>query len=203
MSKLKIAVLISGRGSNLKALIEQCNEPDFPAEIVLVITNKRDAGGLEYAQKAGIPYKFIDHKAFPNREAFDLAIHADLLVAGVQFVCLAGFMRVLSKTFVDKWHDKMLNIHPSILPSFQGLHTHERAIEAGVKYHGCTVHFVRSDVDTGPIIAQEIVEVADIDTPETLGKKVLEREHIAYKRALKFVAHKTFMIKGNRVETWE
>lgn len=203
MSKLKIAVLISGRGSNLKALIEQCNEPDFPAEIALVITNKRDAGGLEYAQKAGIPYKFIDHKAFPNREAFDLAIHADLLVAGVQFVCLAGFMRVLTKTFVDKWHDKMLNIHPSILPSFQGLHTHERAIEAGVKYHGCTVHFVRSDVDTGPIIAQEIVEVADIDTPETLGAKVLEREHIAYKRALRLVAHKTYMIKGNRVETWE
>jgi phosphoribosylglycinamide formyltransferase-1 len=203
MSKLKIAVLISGRGSNLKALIEQCAEPDFPAEIALVITNKKDAGGLQYAEKAGIPYKFIDHKAFPNREAFDLAMHADLLTAGVHFVCLAGFMRILSKEFVDKWHDKMLNIHPSLLPLFPGLDTHKRAIESGLKYHGCTVHFVRSEVDSGPIIAQEIVEIADIDTEETLAKKVLDREHIAYKRSLKFIAHKTFMIKGNRVETWE
>ena len=201
MSKLKLAVLISGRGSNLKALIEQCAEPNFPAEIVLVITNKRDAAGLKYAEEAKIPYKFIDHKAFPNREAFDLAIHADLITAGVQFVCLAGFMRVLTKTFVDKWHDKMLNIHPSLLPSFQGLHTHERAIEAGVRFHGCTVHFVRSDVDTGPIIAQEIVKVEDIDTPETLGAKVLEREHVAYQHALRIIAHKRYLIKGNRVET--
>ena len=203
MSKLKVAVLISGRGSNLKALIEQCANPDFPAEIALVISNKKDAFGLTYADAAKIPYKFIDHKAFPNREAFDLAIHADLIEAGVQFVCLAGFMRVLTNALVDKWHDKMINIHPSILPSFKGLDTHERAIESGTKYHGCTVHFVRSDVDTGPIITQEIVKVEDNDTPETLAKKVLDREHIAYTHALKVIAEKKYLIKGNRVETWD
>ncbi len=202
MTDLKIGVLISGRGSNLKALIEQCNEPNFPAKIALVISNKKDASGLKFAEKAGIPYKFIDHKAFPNREAFDMAVNADLLDAGVNFVCLAGFMRVLSEKFVETWHDKMLNIHPSLLPAFPGVDTHKRALEAGVKFHGCTVHFVRAEVDSGPIITQEIIPVELGDTEETLAKKLLEREHIAYKRALKIVAEKRYVIKGQRVESW-
>lgn len=203
MSKTKIAVLISGRGSNLKALIEQCETPNFPAEIALVITNKKDAGGIAHAEKAGIPYIFIDHKAFPDRKSFDLAMHAELLAAGIQFVFLAGFMRVLSAEFVEKWHDKLVNIHPSLLPAFPGVDTHEKAIAAGVKYHGCTVHFVRTEVDNGPIIAQEIIEVAHEDTPETLASRLLEREHKAYKHALRIIAEKKYLIKGHRVETWD
>lgn len=202
MSKLKVAVLISGRGSNFKALLDQVNEPNFPAEIALVITNKKDAGGIRYAEENNIPYVFLDHKAFPDRASFDMAMHAELLTAGIEFVFLAGFMRVLSKEFVEKWHDKLVNIHPSLLPSFPGVDTHERAIETGVKFHGCTVHFVREQVDAGPIITQEIVTVEDKDTAETLAQKVLEREHIAYKHALKIIANKKYLIKGMRVESW-
>lgn len=203
MNKLKIAVLISGRGSNLKALIDACAEPSFPAEIALVISNKRDAGGLEYADEAGIPYEFIDHKAFESREQFDMAMHAEILSAGAHFVCLAGFMRVLSSEFIGMWDEKIINIHPSILPAFKGLDTHRRALETGCKYHGCTVHFVVPDVDSGPIITQEIVEVKDGDTEDVLAARVLEKEHEAYVHALKIVAEKKYLIKGNRVETWD
>ncbi len=203
MSKLKIAVLISGRGSNLKALIEQASEPNFPAEIALVITNKKDAGGIAHAEKAGIPYVFLDHKAFTNRHDFDMAMHAELLTRGIDFVFLAGFMRVLSKEFVAKWHDKLVNIHPSLLPAFPGVDTHERALVTGVKFHGCTVHFVREEVDAGPIITQEILKVEDKDTPETLAARLLPLEHKAYKHTLRLIAEKRYLVKGNRVETWD
>ena len=201
--KLKIAVLISGRGSNLKALIDECKTPNFPAKIALVITNKKDAGGINYAMDAGIEYIFLDHKAFPARADFDMAMHAELLVRGIDFVFLAGFMRVLSKEFVDKWHDKMVNIHPSLLPAFPGVQTHERALASGVKFHGCTVHFVREDVDSGPIITQEIMPVQKGDTPDTLGSRLLFLEHKSYRHALKIIAYKKYLINGNSVEIWD
>ena len=200
---LKIAVLISGRGSNLKALIEQAAEKDFPAQIRLVITNKKDAPGIKYAQDAGIDYVFLDHKAFPTRQDFDMAMHAELLTRGINFVFLAGFMRVLTKEFVEKWHDRLVNIHPSLLPAFPGVQTHERALSTGVKFHGCTVHFVREDVDNGPIITQEIMPIQKGDTPETLASRLLFLEHKAYRHALKIIAYKKYLINGNAVETWD
>ncbi len=203
MSKLKIAVLISGRGSNLKALIDQCAEKDFPAEIKLVITNKKDAGGIKYADEAGIDYIFLDHKAFASRHDFDMAMNAEILIRGVDFIFLAGFMRVLSKEFVEKWHNKLVNIHPSLLPSFPGVDTHERVLASGVKFHGCTVHFVREDVDNGPIITQEILPIQKGDTPEILASRLLFLEHKAYKHVLKIIAHKKYLINGNTVETWD
>ena len=200
---LKIAVLISGRGSNLKALIDQCKEPNFPAAIKLVITNKKDAGGLKYASDEGIDFIFLDHKAFATRKDFDMAMHAELLARGINFICLAGFMRVLSKEFVEKWHNKLINIHPSLLPAFPGTDTHKKVLETGAKYHGCTVHFVREDVDNGPIIVQEILPVQKGDTPETLASRLLFLEHKAYKHALKIIAYKKYLINGNTVETWD
>ncbi|PIR34769.1 MAG: phosphoribosylglycinamide formyltransferase [Alphaproteobacteria bacterium CG11_big_fil_rev_8_21_14_0_20_44_7] len=202
MNKTKIAVLISGRGSNLKALIEACAQPDFPAEIALVISNKKDAGGLKYAEEAGITYKFIDHKAFPKREAFDMAIHEEVIVSGAQLICLAGFMRIISAEFITLWKNKIINIHPSLLPAFKGVDTHKRALEEGCKYHGCTVHFVVPDVDSGPIIAQSVVEVRDDDTEETLAARVLEKEHEIYPRSLRLVVENKYLVKGHRVETW-
>lgn len=203
MSKLKIAVLISGRGSNLKALIDQCAEPNFPAEIALVITNKKDAGGIKHAENAGIEYIFLDHKAFKSRQEFDMAMHAELLAHGIDFVFLAGFMRVLSKEFVEKWRDRLVNIHPSLLPSFPGVDTHARALSAGVKFHGCTVHFVREEVDSGPIVTQEIMPIKKGDTEETLAQRLLELEHKAYKHALRIIAEKKYLIRENIVETWD
>jgi phosphoribosylglycinamide formyltransferase-1 len=200
---LKIAVLISGRGSNLKALIEQCSVPDFPAQIVVVITNKKEAGGIKHAEAANIPYVFLDHKTFDERESFDMAMHAELLTRGVNFIFLAGFMRVLSKAFIDKWHDKIVNIHPSLLPDFPGVDTHKRVLESGAKFHGCTVHFVREDVDSGPIICQEVLKVEKNDTPETLAGRLLQLEHKTYKHALKIIAEKKYLVKGNRVEIWD
>lgn len=203
MNKTKIAVLISGRGSNLKALIDACADPHYPAEIALVISNKKDAKGLEYARDAGIEYKFIDHKAFPKREAFDMAIHEEVITKEVDLICLAGFMRILSAEFIMLWKDKIINIHPSLLPAFKGVDTHQRALDDGCKYHGCTVHFVVPDVDSGPIITQEIVEVLDKDDEESLAARVLEKEHIAYPHALKIVAEKKYLVRGRRVETWD
>ena len=186
--KLKVGVLISGRGSNLQALIDACAATDFPAEITLVISNKADAYGLERARAAGIPTTIINHKDFPDREAFDRAMDSELRAAGVQLICLAGFMRLLSPWFAEEWRDRLINIHPSLLPKFKGLNTHEAAIAADEKTHGATVHFVRPELDDGPIILQASVPVLADDTPETLAARVLEQEHIIYPRAVRLYA---------------
>lgn len=194
--KLKVGVLVSGRGSNLQALIDACADPAFPAEIVHVLSNIPDAYALERAATAGIATSVIGHRDFAGRDAFDAAIDARLREVGVEFVCLAGFMRLLTEGFVGKWQDRMINIHPSLLPSFKGLHTHERALEMGVKVHGCTVHFVRPATDEGPIIVQAAVPVLPDDTPDSLGARVLEQEHRAYPLALRLVAEGKARVSG-------
>jgi phosphoribosylglycinamide formyltransferase 1 len=186
---LKLGVLVSGRGSNLQALINACAAPDFPAHIVLVISNKADAQGLEHARMAGIVTQVISHNDYISREDFDARITEALLAANVELVCLAGFMRILSAQFVQAWHGRLINMHPSLLPRFKGLHTHERAIEAGCKTHGCTVHFVETELDAGPIILQSVVDVKQDDTPDTLGARVLEQEHQLYPKAVRHIAH--------------
>ncbi len=196
---MKVGVLISGRGSNLKALIEACAAPDFPAEIVAVVSNKADAGGLEIARAAGIAASVISHRDYPTREEFDAAMDASLRAAGVEFVCSAGFMRILSDGFVEKWRDRQLNIHPSLLPAFKGLKVHERTLEAGCRVTGCTVHFVRAAMDEGPIVAQAAVPVLPGDTVETLSARVLEAEHKLYPLALRLVAEGRTRIVDERV----
>ena len=200
MARLKIAVLISGRGSNLQALIDSCAQPDFPAEITLVMANRADAAGLQRAADAGIPTQVIPHKNYPDRETFDSAMTAALEQAGVGLVCLAGFMRLLTPGFVEHWRDRLINIHPSLLPSFPGLHTHERALAQGVRFGGCTVHFVRAEMDNGPIIVQAAVPVLANDDADTLAARVLEAEHRAYPLALRLVAEGRVNVIGERTE---
>ena len=190
MAKKRVAVLISGNGSNLQALIDACQASDFPAEIVRVISNRTEAYGLNRAQQAGIDTLVIDHKGFPDRDSFDQAVHEALMECDTEIVCLAGFMRVLTADFTKKWEGRMLNIHPSLLPAFKGLHTHERALEEGVKVHGCTVHLVTAELDDGPILEQATVPVLEGDTPQVLAQRVLEQEHIIYPAALKALAEK-------------
>ncbi|WP_019962078.1 phosphoribosylglycinamide formyltransferase [Woodsholea maritima] len=187
MAKTKIAVLISGRGSNLQALIDACKNEEYPAEIALVLSNKADAAGLERAADAGLETLVVDHKAYEDREAFEAGLDKALKNAGIQIVCLAGFMRILTPWFVDRWRDRVINIHPSLLPAFKGVHTHERALEAGVRIHGCTVHYVRSEMDAGPIIGQAAVPVLKDDDASTLGARVLEAEHRLYPACLRLV----------------
>lgn len=187
MTKTRIAVLISGSGSNLQALIDACAAPDYPAEIALVISNKAEAYGLTRARNADIPTQIISHKNYETREAFDAAMDAALQAHHVAFICLAGFMRVLSEWFVNQWKGKMINIHPSLLPKYKGLHTHQRAIEAGEKEAGCTVHWVSAGVDEGEIILQGYAPILAGDTAETLAARVLEQEHKIYPAALKLV----------------
>ncbi len=196
---LKVAVLISGRGSNLQALLDACAAPGFPAEIVLVISNKADAFGLERAAKAGVATEVINHKDFDSREAFDDAMHARLEAEGVEFVCLAGFMRLLSAPFVERWTDRLVNIHPSLLPAFKGLDTHQRALSAGVRFAGCTVHFIRAELDDGPIIAQAAVPVRADDDADTLAARILDAEHQCYPLALKLAAEGRLRVDGMRV----
>lgn len=183
--KKPIAVLISGNGSNLQALIDACAAPDYPAKIVLVLSNKEDAYGLQRASTAKIPTHVISHKAFSTREAFDEELHKAIVKSGAEYVCLAGFMRLLTAGFVNKWQGKMLNVHPALLPSFKGIHTHEAALQTGVKIHGCTVHYVVPEMDSGPIIAQGALPVTQNDTVETLARRVLALEHIIYPLALR------------------
>jgi len=186
--KLKVGVLISGRGSNLQSLINASATDDFPAKIVLVISNVADAQGLARAQAAAIPTAVIEHKNFKSRESFDDAVDKALRDAGTELVCLAGFMRVLSDPFVRKWEGRLINIHPSLLPAFKGTHVHEQVIAAGVKSSGCTVHYVIPELDSGPIIAQAEVPVLTGDTPEALAARVLETEHKLYPMALRWIA---------------
>ena len=200
VNRLKVAVLISGRGSNLQALLDACAEPGFPAEIVLVISNIAGAYGLERAKLAGVPSLVIDHKAYPTREAFDADMDKAIRAAGAELICLAGFMRLLSQGFSEAWNGKMINVHPALLPSFKGLHTHRKALEAGVKLHGCTVHFVTPELDDGPIIVQAAVPVLSTDDEDTLAHRVLEQEHKAYPLALKLVAEGRVTVEGRVVK---
>jgi phosphoribosylglycinamide formyltransferase 1 len=197
--KLKVGVLLSGRGSNLKALIDASKNADYPAEIVLVISNVANAQGLARAKTAGIATLAIDHTTFSSREGFDAAVDEKLRQAGVELVCLAGFMRILSDMFVRKWEGRLINIHPSLLPAFKGTHVHEQVIAAGVKTSGCTVHYVIPDLDAGPIIAQAEVPVIGGDTPETLAARVLETEHKLYPMALRWIAEGRARYENGRV----
>ena len=196
---MKIAVLISGRGSNLQSLIDACSDENFPAEIVLVISNKADAYGLKRADEASIPTAVFNHQDFTSREEFDDAMNNAIEASGAKFICLAGFMRLLSDTFVKRWHDRLINIHPSLLPAFKGLHVHEQVIERGTLFSGCTVHFVRTALDEGPIVAQAVVAVKPDDTADTLAGRILEQEHIIYPRALRLIAEGRIRVSGERV----
>ena len=195
----RVGVLISGRGSNMSALIEACKKPSYPAEIILVISNRSEAAGLDIAAVAGIATRVIDHRKYPSREAFEADLDAALRAAKVDIICMAGFMRLLTKGFVEAWRDRQLNIHPSLLPAFKGLDTHERVIAAGVKISGCTVHFVRTEMDAGPIIAQAKIPVLPEDSPGDLAARVLEAEHKLYPQALKLVASGSARVEGERV----
>ncbi len=189
MTRKRAAVLISGRGSNMTALIEAAKADDYPAVIALVVSNHANAPGLERARDAGIPAAVVDHAAFgEDRAAFEHALDATLREHRIDLVCLAGFMRLLTPWFVARWSGRMLNIHPALLPQFKGLHTHRRALEAGAKRHGATVHFVVPEMDAGPIVEQESVAVREGDTEATLAARVLEIEHRIYPRALRALA---------------
>ncbi|MBU3886988.1 phosphoribosylglycinamide formyltransferase [Methylosinus sp. KRF6] len=197
--RLRTAILISGRGSNMDALIEAARAPDFPAEIALVVSNRPEAVGLAKAKAAGVAVAAVDHKIYAGREEFERSLQIVLETHRIELLCLAGFMRLLTPWFIGQWRGRMLNIHPALLPAFRGLHTHERALAAGVKIHGCTVHFVVPEMDEGPIVAQAAVAVLDSDTPESLGTRVLEQEHLLYPRALRLVASGAVRVEGNRV----
>ena len=199
MAKARVAVLISGRGSNMLALMNACTQPDFPAEIALVISNRPKAAGLEYAGNAGIQREVINHKDFETREDFEAAISDALRTAKIDYVCLAGFMRILTGGFASDWRGRLINIHPSLLPSFEGLHVHERMIEAGVKLAGCSVHFVSAEVDSGPIIGQAAVPVLPNDDPDTLAARILEQEHKLYPACLRLVAEGKARLTGATV----
>jgi phosphoribosylglycinamide formyltransferase-1 len=201
MAPRRVGILISGSGTNLEALIGATREAGFPAEIGLVLSNREDAFGLVRARRSGIAAAVVDHRAYPTRALFEAEIDARLRDAGVDLVCLAGFMRVLTAPFVLAWHDRILNIHPSLLPAFAGLDTHARVLAAGVRASGCTVHLVRPAVDSGPIIVQGVVPVLEDDTPATLGARVLELEHVCYPLALGLVASGEAAARGERIVT--
>jgi phosphoribosylglycinamide formyltransferase-1 len=199
MARKRTAVLISGRGSNMAALIEAAADPAYPAEIALVLSNIADAGGLAIAASKDIKTETVDHKTFgKDRDAFETAVQKALDASKIDFVCLAGFMRLLTPAFVQRWHGRMLNIHPALLPAFKGLDTHERALAEGVKIHGATVHFVVPEMDSGPIIAQAAVSVLSKDTPASLAARVIQMEHRIYPLALRWLAEGKLKIDGNR-----
>jgi phosphoribosylglycinamide formyltransferase 1 len=199
MSRKRVAVLISGRGSNMAALIEAAKDKKYPAEVVLVISNRPEAGGLLVARASGIATEVVDHTVFgKDRSAFERALQAALEKHHVEIVCLAGFMRLLSAEFVKKWEHRILNIHPALLPAFKGLDTHRRALESGTKIHGATVHFVVPEMDSGPVIVQGAVMVKPGDTEETLAMRVLEVEHRIYPLALKLLAEGRIRIEKSR-----
>lgn len=196
----KIGVLVSGRGSNLQAIIDSINNGYLPLEIAVVISDKEDAFALERAHKAGIKTAAVERKNYISKEAFETEINKELEQAGCELVVLAGFMRILSGTFVNKWYHKIINIHPALLPSFPGLHGQGQAFAYGVKFSGCTVHFVDEGTDSGPIILQKVVPVLDDDTEETLAERILVQEHIAMPEALKLWAEEKLIISGRKVK---
>ncbi len=192
-NKLNICAFISGRGSNLKAIIDACeNNPEFPARVSCIISNKPDAGGIEYAKEFNIPFAVISHKDFNNKQDFEAAILDALSHEPVDLICLAGFMRILSPYFINQWGPNIINIHPSLLPKYKGLDTHERAIKAGDSEAGCTVHYVIPEMDAGDIIVQRKVPILKSDTIESLEQKVLVQEHTAYPEAIKVIADNHF-----------
>lgn len=199
ITKKRTAVLISGNGSNLQALIDASHAADYPAEISLVISNKAEAFGLERAKNADITTEVLSHLDFPDRTAFDEALNTLLQRHAIEYVCLAGFMRLLTPGFTTLWEGRMLNIHPSLLPAFKGLNTHARALECGVKFTGCTVHFVVPEMDAGPIIIQATVPVLAGDTPESLAARVHHAEHFIYPKALQWLAAGKLTVDGHRV----
>tara|TARA_E500000178_G_scaffold355140_1_gene426671 strand:+ start:2981 stop:3646 length:666 start_codon:yes stop_codon:yes gene_type:complete len=198
--KLKVGVLISGNGSNLQSIIDACEDPNFPAELSIVISNKAEAYGLGRAKKANIKTKVIEHQNFQHRSDFEKNITKALINANVELVCLAGFMRILTDTFVYSWKDRLINVHPSLLPIFKGLNTHQRAIECGVKFSGCTIHFVSSSMDEGPIILQAAVPVHQNDTSKSLAERVLDAEHKLYPMAIRLFANKKIWIENDLVK---
>jgi phosphoribosylglycinamide formyltransferase 1 len=187
-SKKRVAVLISGRGSNMAALIDAAEMPGYPAKIVLVLSNKADAGGLELARNVGVQTAFLSQKSFASREEFDRAMHAVLTARKIEIIALAGFMRILSPWFCEQWKGRMINIHPSLLPLYKGVDTHKRALEAGEKEHGCTVHFVTPELDDGQLILQARVPVLSHDDEKSLAARVLAQEHEIYPKALAMLA---------------
>ena len=197
--RIKVGVLISGTGTNLQALIDACQSPNYPAEIVVVISNNANAMGIQRAQESAIRAKIVQHENYATREEFDSQLSVILSKAKCELICLAGFMRILSEDFVNRWGNRILNIHPSLLPSFPGTKTHERALEAGVKISGCTLHFVTAALDTGPIIGQVAVPVFDSDSPHDLANRVLAAEHKLYSLGLKLVANKLLNKGGIRI----
>ena len=196
---MKTAVLISGRGSTLQALIDAQAEPGWPAEIVLVISNEPGAKGLDRAEAAGIAAAVINHRDFDGREPFDQAMTEAIEASGASFVCLAGFMRLLSDGFIDHWHDRLVNIHPSLLPAYKGLDVQQRVVDAGETEAGCTVHFVRPEMDTGPIILQARVPVLPDDDADTLAARILLQEHVIYPQALRLIAEGRVTVEDERV----
>jgi phosphoribosylglycinamide formyltransferase 1 len=199
MAKTRVAILISGRGSNMEALIEAAKDSLYPAEIALVVSNEPAAEGLKRAGASGIPTATVDHRPFgKDREAFERALQHELQAQRIELVCLAGFMRLLTPWFVRQWEGRLLNIHPALLPAFKGLDTHARALKAGAKAHGATVHFVVPEMDSGPIVAQQAVPVHASDTEATLAARVLEVEHRIYPLALKLVAEGRVKLENGR-----
>jgi phosphoribosylglycinamide formyltransferase-1 len=198
-TRKRVAVLISGRGSNMQALVEAARAPDYPAEIALVISNRPDAPGLAWAKAQGVPALGFDHRRYESREHFEGQLQSVLDLSKIDIVALAGFMRLMTPGFVERWRDRMINIHPSLLPAFKGLHTHERVLETGARISGCTVHFVRAEMDDGPIIGQAAVPVLPADTAETLAGRVLTAEHRLYPHALALVAQGQVRVEGERL----
>ena len=197
--KLKLGVLASGGGTNLQSIIDQCQQQQIDAEIVLVLCNNPDAGALQRAEKAGLPQTCINHRDFADRQSFDQAVVARLKEAGVELVVLAGFMRIISEAFVDAFPQRIINIHPALLPAFPGLHVQKKAIEYGARFSGCTVHFVDTGVDTGPIITQAVVPILDDDTEDSLAARILQQEHKIYPKAIQLIAEGRVQIEGRRV----
>lgn len=188
MNKLNVAVFISGKGSNMLSIMEACNEASFPAKISVVLSNRPNAGGINIARDAGIKTEIVDHKNYDNHDEFEDEIQDRLRNHAVDLIILAGFMRILTPNFVNKWPDKIINIHPSLLPDYKGLNTHKRAIDDGRSESGCTIHFVSPELDSGQIILQKRVPIHATDTPDDLAARVLEQEHIAYPEAIKIIA---------------
>lgn len=200
MAKLKVGVLISGRGSNLAALIEAAKADDYPAEIGCVVSNKETAPGLAIAAAAGIPTAIVSHRDHADRESFDRAVSAELERHGVELVVLAGFMRIFSPWFPARWKNRLINIHPSLLPAFKGLHVQRQALEAGVRVSGCTAHLVTPDLDSGPIIAQAAVPVLADDSEETLAARILRQEHRLYPLVVRWFGEGRIAIDGAKIE---
>ena len=198
-ARKRVAVLISGRGSNMMSLVEAARAADFPAEIALVASNRPGAAGIAWAASRGLATFAVDHKRFASREAFEAELNAGLDAHRIELVCLAGFMRLVTPGFVARWLDRMINIHPSLLPAYKGLHTHERVLADGARITGCTVHFVRAEMDCGPIIAQAAVPVRSDDTPDVLSARVLTAEHVLYPHALRLVASGAAIVNGDQV----